>query len=560
MINFGKYFLLFFFLLAFKIADSQRLELFNNDVKIKTKKFHSQISLENYLSDYQQKFIRKGYLTASFDSIKIDSLSKITFAYFSAGKKFYWGKIQTKSDSENNPQYFKENYLFKINQKEKKIDNIIKNYANIGYPFVSVKLDSLKIGNNHFSGNLNIEKGNKIIFDSIIIKGDSKIRPYYINKILNIKRNEKFSLKKTDQISKNIKNTTFLIEERPFEISFSDSTCDISLYLKKRKSSNFSGMLGILPNNKTTGKVLLTGEINLYLLNILNFGELFSLNWQKFETANQFLNLEFNFPYLFKTNFGIGALFAIEKVDTICLKTDFTGKILYGNTFGTSFDIFYRNISSFLLIDSLVSSNLNYSNNNSNMFGLSFRFSNLDNVFNPQRGISLYINCANGLKTYEDNSKEIFNNKESLFKNQSMLEIIGFIPIGRNFAIKMRNQTGILYSKKIFNNELYQIGGMNSIRGFDEKSFFASNYSFVNFEFRYLFDEYSCVYTLYDIGYFEQRFTAEYLSNYVMGIGVGLDLRTVAGIFSVAAAVGKQNENPFIFKNYKIHLGYKTYF
>lgn len=563
MQNFKQVLFLLFLIITSQLAIGQRLELYKNAEKIKIKRFNSDYSLKNYLSEYLKKEQKKGFLYAGFDSIFFDTISQTTLAYYSKGEKINYGKINFYEDSiKINKFYniFKENSFVNPLKIEEKFNKIVKIYTNIGYPFVSVKFDTVNIEQNIFEASVNIEKENRIFFDSIMLKGDSQIKSYYVYKILKIKKGELFSLSKLNNISSIIKNTNFLTEDRQFDVAFNDSICDILLYLKKRKASNFSGMLGILPNNKTTGKVLLTGDVNLYLLNILNFGEFFSLNWQKYEAANQFLNMELSFPYIFKTNFGLGAVFNIEKKDSICLMTDFTGKILYGNNFGSSINVFYRNISSFLLIDSLSAQQLNYSNNNSNLFGISYTFSKLNNNYNPQRGIFFSISSANGIKKYESELNSENNNKTTTLKHQSKLEIVGFVPIGKYFTIKLRSKTEILYSKFLFKNELYQIGGTNSIRGFDEKSFYASNYSFINFEFCYLFEEYSRLFAFYDFGYFEQRFTPEFSSNYVMGVGIGLDLKTAAGIFSVATAIGKQDENPFLIKAYKIHLGYKTYF
>jgi hemolysin activation/secretion protein len=118
----------------------------------------------------------------------------------------------------------------------------------------------------------------------------------------------------------------------------------------------------------------------------------------------------------------------------------------------------------------------------------------------------------------------------------------------------------MIYSEKIFDNELDRIGGLNSIRGFDELSLPVSSYSIFNTELRYLFEEQSALFLFYDIAYTEKRFTTADNYNILMGVGAGLDLNTNAGIFSIVFAVGKQNENPFLFNSSKIHFGYRSTF
>ena len=57
---------------------------------------------------------------------------------------------------------------------------------------------------------------------------------------------------------------------------------NIFLYADKKKSSQFNGIIGLLPNNKTTGKLLLSGDVHLKLLNSFYRGELIDFNFPLF--------------------------------------------------------------------------------------------------------------------------------------------------------------------------------------------------------------------------------------------------------------------------------------
>lgn len=571
MIKFCKYlFLIIFLLLNFLRVYSQRLELYTKDdineqYRINfTKKFETKIHLQNFLESYPVKDHYNAYITAGYDSIVYDTLNAQVKAYYTRGIKYKWQNVRIQDIQNTSNSYLKEFSNSKnvnVDKYQKTLHKILENKANQGYPFASIKLDSVEITE---TGNINgmiiIDNGKHYIFDSLIIKGDAKIKPYYVYKYLGIRQGETFSLLKTNDISRKIKNLSFLEEIRNFELAFADTTADVMLYLKDKKASQFSGLIGILPNNTTTGKLLITGDINLYLINIIGFGELFSFNWQKYEALSQTLKTEISLPYLFKTNFGLATLFNVEKKDSSYLNTDFTGKILFGSNLGTGFEVYYRNTSSFVLSKVLQNSTTNLSDNRVNLFGLTYRYSNLDNVFNPRSGIILNLTSGFGTKIYEVKIADIEPKKEAIFQNRSRVDIAGFIPVSTTMAIKIRNQTSMIYSKIIFNNELDFIGGLNSLRGFDEHSLPVTSYSILNLEFRYLFEEASCLFAFFDSAYFEKRYTTNDSYNYAMGIGMGLDLKTPAGIFSLAFAVGKQNENPFMFNNSKIHFGYKNYF
>lgn len=85
--------------------------------------------------------------------------------------------------------------------------------------------------------------------------------------------------------------------------------------LEKKRASQFDGILGVLPDNKT-GKILFTGDVRLRLQNGLGRGELIDLNWRKMQTQTQDLKLRLVYPFIFKTPFGIDYNFKLYKKDT----------------------------------------------------------------------------------------------------------------------------------------------------------------------------------------------------------------------------------------------------
>ena len=179
----------------------------------------------------------------------------------------------------------------------------------------------------------------------------------------------------------------------------------------------------------------------------------------------------------------------------------------------------------------------------------------MDNNLAPRSGVLLRISSSFGTKIFENE-----DSSEPLFQNKSKIDISFYIPLFNFMTIKLRSLTSMIYSKQIFDNELDLIGGLHTIRGFDELSLPVSSYSLLNTEFRYVFERTSALFVFYDVAYFEKRYTSLDSFNYAMGFGAGLDLKTNAGIFSIVFAVGKQNENAFAFNASKIHLGYKSSF
>ena len=531
-------------------ANAQRVSIYvrnsetDNYVFSKQKKCDS-VSAGLFLDGYIAKMQRQSYYTAGYDSIKY--CDKNIYAYATLGKSC----TNVSVDADSLPFRTSRKKMHDLLYLPELCNRIVEYYTERGYIFASAKLDSVNFCDTAFSANINIDKGELIKLDSLIINGDAKIKRYYLEHVLELKKNTILTTAKLDKIDVRLRNIPFLEQEQPFQLAFSETKSDVLLFLKNKKASSFNGVLGIMPKSQTTGRLMVTGDIDLALVNVFHCGEDFKFSWKKYESQNQLLNIGGNFPYIFRSPIGLGADFNLEKKDSSYLKTDVVGKVVVGNYVSRGGFLYYRNTSSFPIGNDTVSQ-AGYVKYKANLWGFGIKVCNLDNVRNPYRGI-VFEMLADAGRKHGDEEKPIF-------QSNIYYDISGYIGFRNYFTIKLRNSSKMLYSKSIYANELLWVGGLNTMRGFDELSLPATYYTLGNIEFRYLFERSSAVYVLADAMYFGKKFTDSENSNYAVGLGVGIDLGTSAGIFSLIYAIGKQNDNSFKFSNSKIHFGYKSYF
>ena len=109
---------------------------------------------------------------------------------------------------------------------------------------------------------------------------------------------------------------------------------------------------------------------------------------------------------------------------------------------------------------------------------------------------------------------------------------------------------------QLLQNELYRLGGLSSLRGFNEKDIFARHYFLSRMEFRSFFEERSYAYVFYDQLIYQRRD----LRDYPFGVGLGFALATSAGQFTFALAVGDSNNQSISFSTMKAHFGYVSRF
>lgn len=100
------------------------------------------------------------------------------------------------------------------------------------------------------------------------------------------------------------------------------------------------------------------------------------------------------------------------------------------------------------------------------------------------------------------------------------------------------------------------MGGLQTLRGFNENFFFASDYGLSNLELQFHFEKDSYLFTFYDQAYLYFKTNKSTLEDYPFGVGIGINLATPGGIISLAYALGKAREQPLNVRLSKFHFGY----
>lgn len=535
------------------------------------KEFVVKNNRDNELLKILKSCYESGYISAGFDSLVSDS-NNLT-AYINAGEKYNLVVLKAGNVDEeilniiNYKEKLYSNRTFKYAEVYKLHEKIIQYCENNGYPFASVKFDSIIIDSNTVEASIFLEKGNQITIDSILIKGDSKITNRYIYNFINMKPGELYNELRVKQIETKLKELQFVRKIKPTSIVFTEEKANIYLYLNKKKASQFDGFIGFLPNNNTTGKLMVNGDVHLKLLNSFDYGELIDINWRKLEKNTQDLKFNFVYPYLFNTPFGLDYKFKLFKKDTsyLTINNNLGVQFLFGGN--NYLKIFTNNYKSSLLSTTSYENATvlpNFADISTTLFGLEYNLIKLDYLYNPRKGFKTNLSAAAGNKKITKNDKVNQSLYDSLklktTQYQFECEAGIFIPILKRSTFLINNKSAYIANSNLFENELYRIGGLKDLRGFDEESISASLFSIFLLEYRYLFEENSYINIFCNAAYYEQNTTTKYIVDRPFGFGAGLSFQTKAGIFSINYALGKQFGNPIEFKSGKIHFGIVNYF
>ena len=539
----------------------------------------------DYINKLPAQLQLKGYIAASIDSIAFDSAS--TFVNLYLGPQQKWVKLSADSidkkvldaggffsgDFESKPVNFGQVQLLK--------ERMLNYLENNGYPFASVYLDSIKMNTDGMDAMLKVNTGPLYHIDSIRVFGKGKISNYFLQRYLNIPNKSIYSKEKLEDVSKRLLELPFLQEQQPADITMLGTGSVLNLYLQPKRSSQVNFIVGFLPANNETGKLQLTGDVNLNLKNALSGGETILLNWQQLQLSSPRLVLGYQQPYIFRSSFGIDFGFELFKKDSTFLQINTLFGVQYLLSPRQSGKLFIQQQKTTLLASGVDTNAIKISKKlpvnidvNAISVGLDYEWANTNYKFNPRSGNEVRAITTVGIKTISKND-DIVNitdpnfNYNTLYDSLKLktyqlrikLNAAHYFPVGKRSTVKAQLNVGYFSSPNIFRNELFQIGGYKLLRGFDEESIYATQYGVLSAEYRYLLGLNSYMFGFADYGWAKNKFQEINTNNNFISTGIGLLFETKFGLLNMSFALGKRSDVNFDMRRAsKIHFGYINYF
>lgn len=547
--------------------------------------FASQALCLRYINQLPAQLQLQGYIGASVDSVRLDTAS--TFMRLFTGTQQKW--VQLNTDSINSKildaaGFFSDNFVNKpVNFGELQLlkERMLGYLENNGYPFASVYLDSIRMHDNGIAASLKISQGPLYHVDSIRVLGKAKLSNYFLQRYLGITNKSIYSKQKLEEVDKRILELPYVQSLQASDLTMLGTGSVLNLYLQPKRSSQVNFIIGFLPANNETGKLQLTGDVNLNLKNALGSGETIAVNWQQLQLSSPRLVLGYQQPYIFRSSFGIDFGFELFKKDSTFLQLNAQFGIQYLLSPRQSGKLFIHQQKTTLLAAGIDTSVIKATKKlpvnvdvNAISVGVDYEWANTNYRFNPRRGNEVRLITTVGIKTISKND-DIINitdpgfNYNSLYDSLKLktyqlrikLNAAHYFPAGKRATFKVQVNGGYFSSPNIFRNELFQIGGYKLLRGFDEESIYATQYGVLTAEYRYLLGLNSYLFGFVDGGWARNKFQDTDVKNNFISTGLGLLFETKFGLLNMSFALGKRSDTNFDLRRAsKIHFGYINYF
>jgi hypothetical protein len=463
-------------------------------------------------------------------------------------------------------------------------NEVLSYLENIGYPFSHVNVE-FKVIEQGVDAKLRIVRGPYFIFDTLHIDGEFVVKKRFIEAYTGIKTGALYNEALFRKAHDKLLQLPFLYSERiPQLIFMKNGKAKPYYYLRKKKSDQINGIIGLAPNTSSqsipgTKNLVFTGEFSLKLNNLFKTAKVLSIQWKSFQARSQELKTYFSFPYVFYKPIGIDLGLDLLKYDTLYTVLQRQIGFQYYTSGINGFKAFYKISSTNLnTVDTAtIRATKQFPSSNSiqiRQYGIMTNFINLDYKFNPRKGYNFESSLSVGVKQIlKDNaiSEVRFGpNQYNLYDSsllstnqyQYQLKLDYFLPLKAKSTLKFGLNLNQLIAPVIYFNELQREGGINSLKGFNEQSIFASNFNMLDIEYRYLLGLNSHFKLFWNGAYYENKSVG--IQNQVFdmpwGFGIGGNIETGAGILSLAYGLGKQKGNNFDLRTGKFHFGINSYF
>ena len=428
----------------------------------------------------------------------------------------------------------------KVSELEVLMNQLTDALASKSFPFASVALKNIiPIDKTTLKADLVVVTKQARQLNTVEIKGYDKFPRSFIKHYLGIKTNIPFDLKAIQTKTETLDQLSFTNQLRPAEVLFTQDTTSVYLYLEKNKSNRFDGFLGF-GSEETTGNLELNGYLYLNLVNNLNYGESFVLNYRSDENDLKTFESKLTLPYLFKSPIGSELKLNIFKKDSTFTTAEQSVNLFYQLNPKQRLFIGIKTAQSNALEPIESSTIIDYK---TNAYELRYTYQNRtpkDLLFPVKSQMEVRFSRANRKTSALKTNQNIY-----------LIKAAHLFNLNKSNSLYINLNAQGIDSKNYVSNELLRFGGIRTIRGFEENSINASSFGVLASEYRLRLSPFLYVHSIIDAAYFNTPIKSD---QKLVGIGFGFGLLTEAGLLKFNLANGQLDNQNFRFSDSKVHL------
>ncbi|MEO0897474.1 MAG: BamA/TamA family outer membrane protein [Bacteroidota bacterium] len=553
----------------------QRLT-FPSSLKQQIQQLADSITVSSLLGRFANEKRSEGWLEFSLREIKKEPNELLL--YFHEGNQYWLQKLSLNGLGDafvaraRLDRWIKKPRPLNWEQLESDLESCLTLFQEEGYPFASFQRTDVayqkKEGRILTQVSYQFLTGPLIKIDSIEIKGNIRENPAFVHGLIRLRRGDIYQERRITDIPRILNNSIYYQKVKAAKVTFTPfETARLILEMEQKKSGKFDLLLGFLPNPDpgSDRRLRVTGRGEVLLVSPLKSGEIIQLKYESLIEGTTNVLVGLKLPYILRTPFKASGELNIyrQEDDFININTNFSG--IYSFNPFLEGQLYFDRRQTILQGDSAKYSTISSPielDGNRTLAGGGLTYQNLDYRLNPSKGWDVILRVGAGQKSISENPFA----PESWYEGRPVVQPIQQVEIEahrffnlfpRN-VLHLANETKWFGAREYFRNDQWQLGGSQSIRGFNENQFFADFYSFSTLEYRFQLERNSYLVGFLDYAWLRDR--AQQTTTQPLGLGVGMNYGTNAGIISITYAVGRTQTESFRPSSGKIHIGFVNQF
>ena len=494
---------------------------------------------------------------------KSDSLSAVKFLDSLVGKNYYFTKVvSVQKDKLRTTIFFdkgknyNESYVkilpelskefnvkteFFTNNLDSLRQNLQQKMADKGYSFARIKTKYIGSKSQFPVVELSVFQHEQRKIDGFVVKGYDQVPKRFIKNLEKEFNHKIYGNKNLLSIQKSLQNHVFVTLERPPQTLFTQDSTQIYLFLKKKKSNSFDGVLGF--GNDKQEKFTINGTLDVQFRNLFNGFEAINIFWQRNPDSGQNFDLKVDVPYVLGSNVGLNIQTNIYKQDSTYANFKFRPSVYYHLNNRQKLGL-RANLETSTVANPLFVEGKDY---NKTGLGLWYDYAEPTEIdlFRYRSRIVAEVSYLS-----------VFYQSEALSVHQNFFHLMAernFLLSGNHY-VNLRGESALLQSQiPLTSNELLRLGGWNSLRGFNENSLSADFYYYGSLEYRYLIGNQAFFDVFGQYGQLNNK--SLNVKPKLYSVGLGFNFFIPIGLMSFQLSNGNEFGNPFKFNDIKIHWG-----
>lgn len=440
---------------------------------------------------------------------------------------------------------------------------------NEGFPFAVLTQTNIEIredeANRYLSVGYIFESGPEIRVDSLRFRGTKKEPDEFVRGIVRIQPGELYNQSRVDAIPSLLNNTVYYQNVAQATVEYTgDGKAIITVPVEQKKSNRFDILAGLLPTTPGSERNFqFTVNADVTLVSPFGQGEIIGIEFQKLPGTSQLVDVFTRLPYLFRTPLQAEGTLRIQKQDELFQNLNYSAGLLYNLSPFLQATFTYQGNDTRLLqtaLEDTAKITPAQLDGSRILGGVGLKYEQLDYRNNPSRGLEGHVLLSVGAREVRENvvlqelKPEWYDQVPA---NQRVLElrslVKGYLPFGQRQVLHLAQDSYWLGMTQYLRNDQRQVGGVYSLRGFNENQYFADLFLKLTVEYRFRLERNSFIFAFTDLAYLEDQI--DQINRRALGTGIGMQYGTQVGILSIVYAIGVSEDQAFQPSRGRIHLG-----